>query len=299
MWSPDTPTEWSNQGIAQRYERVTREDFGAQKLTPEQFQKLIRHIDRQTFWEKVPGLPDARGVWHVHPIKFIEHLAKCMWLSKEELALVYPSTGSLAAATISHGTSEELREKYRAEINKCCFKYGLNSRLRMAHFLAQGAVESVSLTYMLEVTDGHGYEHSEQLGNVSPGDGPRFKGRGFKQLTGRYNYGEYWAFRGWLSKGLDFDFGWNIKSGGKGDKEKRPPLIRDPDRILETNFNCIDTAAWYAVLFRHKTIEAMDMDDVRGVTLAINGGNATLAGEQKANLPDRKNFTQRIKRVLQ
>lgn len=294
------PTEWSNQGIAQRYERVTKEDFGAQKLTQEQFQKLIRHIERQTFWEKVPGLPDARGVWHVHPIKFIEHLAKCMWLSKEELALVYPSTGSLAAATISHGTSEELREKYRAEINKCCFKYGLNRRLRMAHFFGQAAVESESLNRMLERSDGSQYEGRTDIGNITAGDGRKFKGRGIKQLTGRYNYAEYWSFRGWLKKGGDFDVGWEVKKkdGTNESKLLRPPHIANPNVILEEAFNCVDIGTWYVVLLKPPTISAMDLDDVRAVTHAINGGRDNKEWEKSSSLEDRISHTKRIKKVM-
>lgn len=35
------------------------------------------------------------------------------------------------------------------------------------------------------------YEHRGDLGNTQPGDGPRFAGRGFIQLTGRSNYQTY------------------------------------------------------------------------------------------------------------
>jgi predicted chitinase len=277
------PTEWSKQDIAKRFTRVTQEDFGAAKLTPEQFTKLTTHIERLTFWEQVPGLPAATTLWHAHPVKFIEHLAKCMWLSKNELELIYPEQSG-SDDEISHGTPAEVREKYRVDINKCCYRYGINSRLRQAHVFGQGAVESMSLNEMVEIASGTQYENKELLGNCQPGDGPRFKGRGFKQLTGRYNYAEYWCFRGWLKKGKDFDIGW------EHDHAKRYPPVDRPERLIENTFSCIDAGCWYATVFRNGTAAAMDLDDVAKVTKAINGGENGLKARMK--------FTSRMRRIL-
>lgn len=67
-----------------------------------------------------------------------------MWLSKEELQLIYPEkTGS--GEEISHGTANEIREKYRVEINKCCYRYGVSSRLRQAHFFAKARLRAEAL----------------------------------------------------------------------------------------------------------------------------------------------------------
>lgn len=66
---------------------------------------------------------------------------------------------------------------------------------RVIHFLAQVLHESGGLKWTLELADGKAYEGRIDLGNTEPGDGPRFKGAGFLQLTGRANYE---AFGQWV-----------------------------------------------------------------------------------------------------
>eukprot|EP00999_Lentomonas_sp_LEN2_P003124 NODE_973_length_1081_cov_93.061845_g929_i0.p1 GENE.NODE_973_length_1081_cov_93.061845_g929_i0~~NODE_973_length_1081_cov_93.061845_g929_i0.p1 ORF type:complete len:138 (-),score=14.97 NODE_973_length_1081_cov_93.061845_g929_i0:55-468(-) len=72
----------------------------------------------------------------------------------------------------------------------------------MSAYIAQIGHESLGLLYFEELASGEAYEGREDLCNYNPGDGPRFKGRGVIQLTGRCNYE---AFGASIGKDLDAD----------------------------------------------------------------------------------------------
>lgn len=82
-------------------------------------------------------------------------------------------------------TALELSNKYKTLLNK----NGINTPLRLAHFFAQLAHESMNFTRLREVgPDSYfqKYEGRKNLSNTQKGDGLRFKGCGFIQITGRY-----------------------------------------------------------------------------------------------------------------
>ena len=123
-------------------------------------------------------------------------------------------------------------------------RYAIDTPRRIAHFLAQIAYESDGFCATEEYADGRAYEGRRDLGNVEPGDGARFKGRGLIQLTGRMNY----AITG---KALGLD------------------LVRNPLSVNDPAIYLLVACAFWT---RLKINAPSDADDLYEVTGRVNGG---------------------------
>lgn len=152
---------------------------------------------------------------------------------------------------------------------------GLNNVNRVASFLAQCAHESGSFTVVREnlnysavglrktftkyfPTDALAEQYArqpEKIGNrvyasrmgngpESSGDGYKYRGRGFIQLTGRNNYTE-------CGKSLGL------------------PLLENPE-ILESGGGATKCAMWFWK--RNNLNRYADLEDIKGQTRVINGG---------------------------
>lgn len=162
------------------------------------------------------------------------------------------------AATLSAAMGGRLSmadyEKYTPAMNNAMIQADCTTVNRAAMWCAQMGHESAGLFYLEEIADGRDYNGRADLGNTQPGDGPRYKGRGIVQLTGRANYG---AFSRWAH--------------GKG-LVPTPTYFVDNPTIVATPEWAFLPASWYWTVARSQINSMCDRRDLVGVTRAINGG---------------------------
>lgn len=164
----------------------------------------------------------------------------------------------------------DLQTKYKTLLNS----YHVNTPLRIAHFMAQIEHESglkpisenlnysaqglgtTFKKYFISKEDANRYARKPKEiasrvygnrmgnGNEASGDGWKYRGRGFIQITGKNNYIM-------LSKDTRIDF------------------LNNPGLLL-TEANSMISALWY--WNKNKLNDLADRNDINGITKAINGG---------------------------
>jgi putative chitinase len=163
---------------------------------------------------------------------------------------------------ICPGVPAERLERFVEPLNEAMDEFEISNAARQSAFLAQLAHESGGFRYVREIASGQAYEGRSDLGNIEPGDGPRFRGRGLIQITGRANYRDCGA-----ALGLD--------------------LLAEPG-LLELPRNAARSAGWFWK--RHGLNELADIGAFERITRRINGGTN--------GLPDRLAYYARARGAL-
>ena len=180
---------------------------------------------------------------------------------------------------LATASTQSNAEKYYPFIEGACLRYNINTKLRLAAFLAQISHESAGLSTTVEnlnysqealmkvwpkrfpsLDSAKPYHRNPEKiankvyadrmgnGNEQSADGWRYRGRGLKQLTGKYNYKL-------LSDSLQVDF------------------VSNPDLLLHPLWAVI-SAAWF---WDNNNCNCFaDKGDMIGLTKKINGGTIGL-----------------------
>ena len=165
--------------------------------------------------------------------------------SKDPIALALRAVGATVAK------AEEIRDA----MSLACALYDITTPARIAAFLAQVGHESGGFRYTTEIWGPtpaqQRYEGRKDLGNTQPGDGPRFRGHGFIQTTGRANHA---SVRDRLRERLSVEV---------------PDFEARPEALAELPWACLSAADYWDM----RRLNALaDAGDFEAITRKVNGG---------------------------
>eukprot|EP00163_Fabomonas_tropica_P029667 TRINITY_DN643_c1_g1_i2.p1 TRINITY_DN643_c1_g1~~TRINITY_DN643_c1_g1_i2.p1 ORF type:complete len:868 (+),score=229.84 TRINITY_DN643_c1_g1_i2:250-2604(+) len=147
--------------------------------------------------------------------------------------------------------TESRLARYIDPLNIALYEGQITSPLRIAAFLAQIAHESGELRWWSELGSCDYLEGRRDLGNVNPGDGCKYKGRGPLQLTGRSNYAS--AER-------------DLNAAGKG---PQVDLVNNPEQVAQPDAG-FRTAVWF--WGKRRLNSYADQGNFDAITYRVNGG---------------------------
>ena len=147
--------------------------------------------------------------------------------------------------------SPNLASKLIVHVNAALMEFPIPTLAQQAAWIAQAGHESMGFTRTREMWGPTPaqlrYEGRKDLGNVQPGDGKRFMGRGWFQITGRDGY-----IRASKALGLD--------------------LVTHPEMLEDVDLAATSAAWWWN---DHGCGVFADKGDFLSLSIRINGKDAT------------------------
>jgi len=168
-----------------------------------------------------------------------------------------PTSGSGAPPINGTPISRPLSKSASANeqyLKKVLIQGGVTDPIKLAAWMAQCKQESGGFIYLKELASGSAYEGRHDLGNTSPGDGVKYKGRGFIQCTGKANYASMSKY-----------FGQDVLN--------HPELVEQLELASKS-------VLWFFNVYKASRTAHVNWDDVVAVTKIVNGGTNGLANRQ-------------------
>lgn len=169
-----------------------------------------------------------------------------------------PTISATALRAVVPTLSPERAKQLAPDLAAAMRRHHITTGNRAAMFIAQTAHESGGFIYREEIwgptAAQRGYEGRRDLGNTHAGDGSRFRGRSYIQITGRANYTA-------ISKATGIDF------------------VSHPTRLAEPRY-AAEGAAWWWEVHGLNSLADGGPGNFVAVTRRINGGTNGLAERQ-------------------
>lgn len=160
--------------------------------------------------------------------------------------------------------NKEKLDAFVASFNMYAVHFGINNKKRLVHYLAQVFWESGYLRYTEEIASGAAYDTGPKaaaLGNTpeKDGDGQKYKGRGYIQLTGTTNYRNF----------------------NKSDMCTED-VMKHPEKVAQYPLNQVASMWFWETNGLNELADADDggsagEDVVKRITKRVNGGYSHLA----------------------
>ncbi|MCQ4255295.1 glycoside hydrolase family 19 protein [Stutzerimonas stutzeri] len=207
-----------------------------------------QRIEKLSWWSDLAGrhgIPANGMMWNISPTGCLSSFANRILL-----------VSRAALAHIMNSASDEIIDKYLVPINNTLEAFEINTPLRIAHFLSQIGHETGELRHAAELSSGKQYEGRLDLGNTQAGDGPKFKGRGLLQITGRSNYEACEVFLKTIKEFEDLDI--------TSSTERAEQLAYNPKLAALAS-------GYYWAKLKPKLNSVADSDDLFWVSVYVNG----------------------------
>ena len=137
----------------------------------------------------VGTMPNMPEYYSVDNILELNNINENQWaISKEQMA------------QIMNVPVAQIQDSQMDDFTRMVDTFGFD-QINIAYLLGQVGHESGGLKHTVEINPGWKYEWRRDLGNVYRGDGPKFAGGGFLQLSGRANYTNFYNYM--KSQGID------------------------------------------------------------------------------------------------